>query len=103
MDLNMQPCQYIMTPDICCVMEKAGEMWNNVVLLTKRRANTTWVHTRYKIQASRVELDISGSGDTHSHDDSWTAVFDTVEEKSGGSGNAIVNEALFLSEKRKKL
>jgi hypothetical protein len=99
----MQPCQDIMTPDICCVMEKAGEMCNNVVLLTKHRTNTTWIHARYQIQAVRVELDISGSGDTHSHDDSWIAVFDTVEGTSDGSGNAIVNEALFLSQKRRKL
>jgi hypothetical protein len=76
-------------------------MWNNVVLLTKHRVSTTWVHARDQIQAARVWLNIRGSGeDTHSHDDSRTAVFDTDEGTSGGSGNGIVNEALFSSEKR---
>jgi hypothetical protein len=52
-----------MTPDICCVMEKSGEMGNNVVLLTKHRLSSTWVHVRCQVQAGRVGLDIRGSGE----------------------------------------
>jgi thioredoxin reductase len=65
---------------------------------------------RYQVQAARVGLDIRGSGEelaiktkmtsTCSHDHNRTAVFGTDEGTSGGGGNAIVNEALFLSEKR---
>lgn len=51
-----------MTPDMCCVMEKAGDMGNNVMLLTKHRLRSTWVHMRYQVQAGRVGLDIRGSG-----------------------------------------
>ena len=44
-------------------MGKAGEMGNNVVLLTKPRVSTTWVHIRYQVQAARVGLDIRSIGE----------------------------------------